>query len=70
MARDHADEPLYNLVDDAAFGEGVYPELDRACNLQLWLYCAGFAITYGSLSVKLWRVKQIYENPTTFVPLL
>ncbi|KAL1524858.1 hypothetical protein AB1Y20_019738 [Prymnesium parvum] len=63
MAKDHADYAKYNKVDDALTGPGHYPDLDSACNMQIWFYCAGFAITYGALFVKLWRIKKIYLNP-------
>jgi len=42
---------------------GSFSALDSACSLTLWLYIIGFDITYGSLFVKLWRIKKIFVNP-------
>ena len=45
---------------DVAPGQpGRYPSLDIACNAQVWLYCIGFIVSYGSLFAKLWRVTKI-----------
>ena len=45
-------------------GRGLYPTLDIACNAQVWLYCIGFALTFGSLFAKLWRIKRVLINPS------
>ena len=33
-----------------------YPHLDIACNAQVWLYFIGFAIMYGALLGRIWRL--------------
>ena len=69
MARDHADRPpALNVVADQRSGKGVYPELDTACNMQLWFYCGGFAITYGALFVKLCTPPCLAPSPPDGTP--
>ena len=48
MARDHASERALQTVADERTGSGIHPSLDASCNIQLWLYCSGFVITYGT----------------------
>ena len=43
---------------------GRYPEFDRRCCAQLWLYFVGTTLTHAPLVVKLWRVTLVLVNPS------
>ena len=60
-SRDH----LYTdpTVATAADGDGTsFPDLDVACNMQVWQYSLGFMTTFGSLLTKLWRITRVVNS--------
>ncbi|CAK9020769.1 Gamma-aminobutyric acid type B receptor subunit 2 (GABA-B receptor 2) (GABA-B-R2) (GABA-BR2) (GABABR2) (Gb2) (G-protein coupled receptor 51) [Durusdinium trenchii] len=44
--------------------QGNNEEANLACKLQIWCYCVGFVITFGTLFAKLNRVRKIFGNMT------
>ena len=58
---------LLSLVGAALmFAEALtvvdYPREDLHCSLQVWTYNIGFAILFGALFAKEWRISKIFNN--------
>ena len=39
-----------------------WPELDTLCMIQPWFYWLGFAVSFSSLMLKTWRIKELITN--------